>query len=64
MSRLVGAAVEVEVVLREEVDVVKYVTRVVGPFTCLGITNVHQHRSIEHCWQGLLNGTRLMCVVD
>ena len=47
MSRLFGAAVYVAVVLWQKVDIVEDVARVVGLFTRLSVTDVHQHRSVE-----------------
>ena len=59
VSRLFGTAVDVAVVLWQKVDVVEDVARVVGLFTRLGVTDVHQHRSVEPRRQGLVGGTAL-----
>ena len=53
VSRLVGAAVEIAVVLGQKVDVVEDVARVVGLFTRLRVADVHQHRSVEPGRQSL-----------
>ena len=59
VSRLVGAAVDVSVVLGQKVDVVEDVARVVGLFTRLRVADVHQHRSVEPGRQSLGRSSKI-----
>ena len=58
VSRLFGTAVEIAIVLWQKVDVVKDVARIVGLFTRLSVTDVHQHRSVEPRRQSLQRTAR------